>query len=251
MKIISWNVNGIRAVHKKGLLDFIYREKADIYCFQETKASQEVVDDSLKNLSGYHAYWHSAQKKGYSGLLVYSRDKALSVVYGIGDKEIDAEGRVLALEFPNFYLVNAYFPHSGRELERLNFKLGFNKKFLKFCGQLKKPVVIASDFNVAHQEIDLANPKQNEKNAGFTSDERDWFGGFLGKGYVDTFRSFVSGGGHYTWWTWRNDARERNIGWRIDYFVVSGELKERVGKSYILKQVKGSDHCPIGMEIED
>lgn len=208
------------------------------------------MDDSLKNLAGYHAYWHSAQKKCYSGLLVYSRDKALSVISGIGDKEIDIEGRVLALEFPNFYLVNAYFPHSGRELERLDFKLGFNKKFLKFCEQLKKPVIIASDFNVAHQEIDLANPKQNEKNAGFTAEERFWMSGFLQAGYVDTFRSFVAEGGHYTWWTWRNEARERNIGWRIDYFVVSQALKEKVEKSYILNQIKGSDHCPIGMEIK-
>ena len=202
----------------------------------------------MQNYSVLHSF---AKKKGYSGVSVFTKVKPISVIAGIGNEEFDNEGRVLTLEFENFYLVNAYFPHSHRKLIRLNFKLNFNKAFLKFCKNLerKKPVVVASDFNVAHKEVDLKNPKQNEKNAGFTIEEREWFDSFLKEGFIDTFREFVSDSGHFTWWTYRNNARSRNIGWRIDYFIISQGLKNHVKDSKILKDIFGSDHCPILLEI--
>jgi len=248
MKLISWNVNGIRAAYRKGLSDFMQKEDADIYCFQEIKAKEEHIPEELKSLN-YHQYFHPAERPGYAGVAVYSKTKPLSVVYGINNPEIDKEGRVLILEFEGFYLINAYFPQSSRDLARLPFKLNFNKVFHDFCKQLNKPIIIASDFNVAHQEIDLRNPKTNQGNAGFTEEEREWFTNFLDSGHIDTFRSFTTEPGHYTWWQYAFSARERNIGWRIDYFVVSEELKEKVVESYILPEVMGSDHCPIGLEI--
>lgn len=252
MKIISWNVNGIKACARKGMLDFMKRENADVYCFQEVKASPETIDAGLLNIEGYNTFWNPAEKKGYSGVIFYSRIKPLSVIKGLGNKDIDKEGRILVLEFKKFFLVNAYFPHSHRQLTRLGFKLRFNKLFSNFCNKLarKKPLVIASDFNVAHRETDLANPKQNVKNAGFRPEEREWFDKFLKQGYVDTFREFNLEGGHYTWWTYRANARARNIGWRIDYLVISKKLRNRLKKSYILRDVMGSDHCPIGLEID-
>ncbi len=251
MKIISWNVAGIRACIRKGLIDFIKNENADICCFQEVKVSQEDFPKELENLEDYGGYHVFANKKGYSGVSVFSKIKPLSVIRGLRKDEFDKEGRVLALEFNNFYLINVYFPHSKRDLTRLNFKLNFNGEFLKFCKELEKskPLVIASDFNVARQEIDLKNPKQNKNNAGFTSQEREWFDFFLKQGFIDTFREFVTDGGNYTWWTYRNKARERNIGWRIDYFIISRRLRDNLIKSEILKDVLGSDHCPILMEI--
>lgn len=251
MKIISWNVNGIQACLKKGLLEFIKNQNADIYCFQEVKSSPRELTLYLERI-GYHSFYFPSERKGYSGILIYTKTKPKSKIMGIGNREIDQEGRVLTLEYDGFFLVNGYFPHSNRKLERLDFKLKFNKLFADFCDKLKnkKPLIIAADFNVAHQEIDLANPKQNEKNAGFTAKERKWFDNFLKHGYMDTFREFNKSGGHYTWWPWRNDCRKRNIGWRIDYFVVSKTLKNRLVKSSILKDVLGSDHCPIGLEIK-
>ncbi|MBI2042945.1 exodeoxyribonuclease III [Candidatus Pacearchaeota archaeon] len=251
MKIISWNVAGLRSCFKKGLLDFIKKQKADVYCFQEVKCQLNQFPSDLNRL-GYEAFHSFAKKKGYSGVSIYTRVKPVNVFYGMGNELFDSEGRVLALEFKNFYLLNIYFPHSQRELKRLNFKLQFNKSVLEFCKKLEKtkPVVIASDFNVAHTEIDLANPKQNEKNAGFTKEEREWFDSFLKNGFVDTFREFNKNGGNYTWWTYRNGARERNIGWRVDYFVVSGKLKKKLKKSTILKDVFGSDHAPILLEVK-
>lgn len=243
MKIISWNVNGIHACAKKGLLEFIKNENADIYCFQEVKCSSERIDQLKLN-----GYFLPAEKKGYSGLLTISKTKPISVIRGLGNKEIDKEGRVLTLEFPKFFLVNAYFPHSHRELTRLNFKLKFNRLFSAFCQKFKKPVIIAADFNVAHKDIDLRNPKQNQKNAGFTIDERKWFDNFLKSGYTDTFRQFVKEGGNYTWWTYRNNARKRNIGWRIDYFLTK-DFQGRLKNSHILKDIMGSDHCPVCLEI--
>lgn len=254
-KIISWNVNGLRAALRKGLLDFIRKEKADVYCFQEVKLSSRDLDSLLPFLpvKGYETFYHIGKKNGYSGVAISSKIKPVSVIEGIGKKEFDDEGRVLTLEFEKFFLVNAYFPNSRRELARLDFKLKFNKLFSSFCKKLekKKPVVITGDFNVAHQEIDIKNPKQNEKNAGFTIEERNWFEKFLDKGYVDTFREFVKEGGHYTWWTHRFNAREKNVGWRIDYFLISKKLRKSLINSSILKNVMGSDHCPVRLEIND
>lgn len=254
MKIISWNINGINSALKHGLHDFISLEMADIYFFQEVKNSWDTIDDSLRKINGYETYFYGATKKGYSGLLAYikEKNKPLDIKEGIGVSEIDNQARIQTLEFNDFYLINTYLPHSGRELEKLSFKLMVNGKYLEYCENLKKkkPLIITGDLNVAHQEIDLANPKANQKNAGFTQDERDFFDKFLSHGYVDTFREFHKEGGHYTWWSWRTNARERNIGWRIDYFLVTKDILKNVKKSYILRDTYGSDHCPIGLEIK-
>jgi exodeoxyribonuclease-3 len=248
MKIISWNVNGINSCTRKGAITEISKEDADVYCFQEVKAPPEKMP---KILESYHAYHQCAARKGYSGVSIYAQEQPISVIEGIGVPEIDSEGRVVTAEFKDLFVVNTYFPSSNRELTRLDFKLKFNEQFAKFCNGLngRKPIVIASDFNVAHKEIDLANPRQNMGNAGFTDQERQWFDGFLKEGYLDTFREFMDEGGHYTWWLNAFNARERNVGWRIDYFVVSQRLKARLRSSKILNQIKGSDHCPIALEI--
>jgi len=258
MKAISFNINGINSAIKHGLHDFIVKEKADIYLFQEVKNSWDTIDDSLKEIDGYQTYFYGAKKKGYSGLLAYikigANKKLIVKKYkeGIGIEAIDDQARFQTFEFDSFFLVNAYLPHSGRELEKLAFKLEVNERFLEYCEKLRKtkPVIIAGDLNVAHKEIDLANPKGNKKNAGFTQVERDFFDRFLSRGYIDTFREFTKEGGHYTWWTWRTNARERNIGWRIDYFLTSNDIAKNIKKSYILSDVYGSDHCPIGLEID-
>ena len=251
MKLISWNLNGIKSCLEKGLLDFIKKENSDFYCFQEIKAHQEKINNLLPELPGFHSYYLFAEKKGYSGVSVHSKIKPLNVIYGLNKKNIDCEGRVLSLEFENFHLVNAYFPHSNRELKRLDFKLNFNLAFEKHCVKLEKtkPVIIASDFNVAHKEIDLTNPKENELNASFTIQERTWFDDFLKQGFVDTFRAFNSNPGQYTWWSYCFQSRRRNVGWRIDYFVASQKLKNKLIDSKILPDVLGSDHCPISLEV--
>ncbi len=249
MKLLSWNVNGIRSCASKGLLDFLTNEGADFVCLQEVKGDPSSIDFLRLR---YQVAYFPADKKGYSGVLTLYQKKPLSVLKGLGNKKFDSEGRVLTLEYKGFYLVNAYFPHTQRELLRLPYKLAFNKAFEAFCQglQKKKPVIVAGDINVAHQEIDLRNPKPNKNNAGFTPQERAWMDRFLSLGYVDAFREFVKEGGHYTWWTWRNDARKRNIGWRIDYFLVSEELRGKLVNSQILKDVYGSDHCPVSLEIK-
>lgn len=249
MRIVSWNVNGINACINKGLTNFMKSEDADIYCFQEVKATKEKLP---KSIDGYQEFHSHAKKKGYSGVSVYSKLKPIKVMEGVGEESFDSEGRVITLEFEDFFLVNAYFPHSHRELKRLDFKLRFNNKFLEFCKELErsKPVIIASDFNVAHKETDLKNPKSNKNNAGFTIDERKWFDNFLEQGFVDAFREFVKEEGHYTWWPHMNNARERNIGWRIDYFALSKSLKDKLIESKILKNTLGSDHCPVSLEIK-
>uniref|UniRef100_A0A7C4M0F4 Exodeoxyribonuclease III n=1 Tax=candidate division CPR3 bacterium TaxID=2268181 RepID=A0A7C4M0F4_UNCC3 len=254
MKIISFNINGINSALKYGLRDFISLENADVYLFQEVKNSWDTIDDSLRKIPGYETYFYGAKKKGYSGLLAYIKVgtyRGMSYKEGIGIPEIDDQARIQTFEFKDFYLLNTYLPHSGRELEKLPFKLMVNEKFLKYCELLRKtkPLVIAGDLNVAHKEIDLANPRGNKKNAGFTQEERDFFDKFLAKGYIDTFREFEKEGGHYTWWSWRTNARERNIGWRIDYFLVSDGFIKNIKKSWILSDILGSDHCPIGLEI--
>jgi len=254
MELISWNINGLKASLKKGLVDFIKEQKADIYLFQETKTTKEDAKDSLEDIKDYYDYWCSSKKKkGYSGILTFSKKEPLSVQKGLGIKKFDDEGRLMTLEFQDIYVINVYFPNAGRNLNRLDFKIWFNKEFLHFCEKLReeKALIIGGDFNVAHKEKDLANPDSNQQNAGFTIEEREWFSRFLKKGYIDTFREFEHEGEKYTYWTYRYNAREKNIGWRIDYFIVNKEIKDKVRDSYRLEEIMGSDHCPIGIKIED
>jgi len=252
MRFIAWNVNGINASLDKGLLDFINEQEADFYCFQETRTNKERADSKLKNLENYIDYWHSADKKGYSGIVTYAKKEAESVKQGIGMKKFDKEGRILTLEYENFYLLNVYFINAGRNLERLEDKVWFNNEFLSYCEEIRKnkPLIIGGDFNVAHEEKDIANPDQNKNNAGFTTEEREWFSTFLEKGYIDTFREFEEEDGKYTYWTYRYNAREKNIGWRLDYWVINKELKENLELSTRLDEVKGSDHCPIVLKMD-
>lgn len=251
LKCISWNVNGIRAVEKKGFTEQLLNFDADVIALQETKAQTDQLSEPLINISGYTSYWHSAERKGYSGVAVYTRVAPVAVHYGLGDPEFDCEGRVLTLEFTDCYLVNIYFPNSGDELNRLGFKLRFNNRLLAFAKELEKqkPVILCGDFNVAHKEIDLKNPKTNQKNAGFTPEERAWMDSFVAAGFVDTFRIFNQEPGQYTWWSYRFSARAKNIGWRIDYFCVSGTAKEKVKSATILQEITGSDHCPVALEF--
>ncbi len=232
----------------KGAIDVIKKQNADVYCFQEVKASKEKIPRILDGYSQFHSH---ALKSGYSGVSIFSKQKPLSVSEGIGAAEFDNEGRVITAEFDDFFLINAYFPHGNRELTRLGFKLRFDERFMIFCKELekRKPLVVTGDFNVAHNDIDIARPRENDGNAGFTKEERSWFDGFLKEGFTDTFRQFTKDGGHYTWWMYMNNARARNIGWRIDYFVVSNVLKDRVKSSSMLPGIMGSDHCPIVLEL--
>lgn len=258
MKLLSWNVNGIRAAQRNGFLNWFEKQKADIICLQETKAhvdqlSGDLEHRALLNPGNYHSYWHSAQKPGYSGVAVFSKKEPLSVTEGLGVPEIDAEGRVIQLEYPDFTLLNAYFPNSQREGGRLPYKLDFCKQMLKHCDSLRKKgknLVLCGDFNIAHQAIDLKNPKSNEKNAGYLPEERAWMTEFLNKGYVDAFRHFVKDPGHYTWWSYRPGVREKNIGWRIDYFAVNPEFSDRLELARHQNEVMGSDHCPVQLTLK-
>ncbi len=251
-KMVCWNVNGIRALEKKGFIDIVGDLDPDILALQETKAQPDQLSDELKNIDGYHAFWHSAEKKGYSGVAVYSRNKPINVLYGLDIDEFDREGRVLTLEFSDFYLVNIYFPNAGHELKRLAYKLDFNTALLDFVKRLsaEKSVVICGDYNVAHKEIDLKNPKNNINNAGFTPEERASMDRFIAAGFVDTFRMFNQEGGHYSWWSYRFSARAKDIGWRIDYFCVDKKSKKRVQNATILKDIMGSDHCPVQLDFK-
>ncbi len=253
MKVISLNVNGINAAKKHGLLEFMAKENTDIFCFQEVKANADTIDQSLLAIEGYTTYPFYSQKKGHHGTACYAKIKPISVVNGIGEREADEEGRVITLEFPYFYLINAYIPNAGRGLPRLDYKLKFNEIFLKYCEGLRKQknLVICGDLNVAHKEIDIANPKHNEKTAGFTVEERNSFTKFLAAGYIDTFREFVTDGGHYTWWSQRSDAKDRNIGWRLDYFVINAEFRPALLKSEILQDIDIADHCPVRLTLKD
>ena len=246
-KMVSWNVNGIRAMEKKGFIDMVAELDADILALQEIKAQPDQLSEQLKNIPGYRAYWFGAEKKGYAGVAVYSRDEPLSVIYGIDHKDHDYEGRVLTLEYGDFYLVNVYFPNAQHGLLRLDYKLAFNRDLHTFLDELasNKSVVVCGDFNVAHKEIDLTNPKQNEKNPGFSLEERAWMDDFVAAGYVDTFRMFNQEPEQYTWWSYRFNARARNIGWRIDYFCVDKKSKKRVVGADIMADILGSDHCPV------
>jgi exodeoxyribonuclease-3 len=251
-KLISWNVNGIRAILKKGFIDIIYELDADILCLQEIKALPEQLPESLRSLEGYEAYWHPAKRKGYAGVCTYTRIKPLNVTYGMDIPEHDQEGRVLTLEYEDFFLVNAYFPNAQHGLGRLDYKLAFNRDIHNFLDRLaeKKSVVICGDFNVAHRPIDLANPKQNEQNPGYSLPERQWMDTFTGTGYVDTFRKFNQEPEQYTWWSYRFNARGKNIGWRIDYFCVDPASEGRVKDAGILDNILGSDHCPVSLDFE-
>ncbi len=245
---VSWNVNGIRAVEKKGFIDILQDLDADIIGIQETKAQPDQLSDAVKNIPGYTSWWHSAERKGYSGVAFYSRIKPVAVHYGLGIEEFDAEGRVLTLEFEKFYLLTIYFPNAGAGLKRLDYKLRFDAALEAHCRTLEKEkdVIVCGDFNVAHKEIDLKNPKNNVKNAGFTPEERQWMDGFIDKaGYIDTFRMFNQEPEQYSWWSYRFSARSKNIGWRIDYFCVNRGAQQNVVDAKILQDVMGSDHCPV------
>lgn len=254
MHFISWNVNGIRSVLGKGLMEFLRATDADVYAFQEVKAEADQVESLEFPPSGYHAYWNSAEKKGYSGTLVLSRVKPLSVVNGIGIPEHDHEGRVITCEFEEYYLVNVYTPNAKNDLSRLKYRHDeWDKLFLSYLKRLeeKKPVIFCGDLNVAHQAIDLARPKENEGSAGYTPEEREGFDNMEASGFTDTFRHLhPDEGGHYSWWSFRANARARNVGWRIDYFLVSNALLPRLKNATIMPEATGSDHCPVSMTLD-
>ena len=250
MKLISWNVNGIRACLNKGFLDFFNKENADIFCIQETKMHEGQIE--LK-LEGYYQYWNSAEKKGYSGTAIFTKVKPLKVFYGMGIEEHDKEGRVITLEFDKFYMVNVYTPNSKRELERLEYRMVWEDEFRKYLLKLNetKPVIMCGDLNVAHEEIDLKNPKTNRHNAGFTDEERNKMTELLKSGFTDSFRYlYPEKENIYSWWSYMFHAREKNAGWRIDYFIVSKSIETQIKEATIYTEILGSDHCPVGLEIK-
>ena len=249
MKLISWNVNGIRACVNKGFENFFKEADADIFCIQETKCQPSQIDLEFE---GYQSYWNSAEKKGYSGTAIFTKQKPLQVQYGIGIEEHDKEGRVITLEYENFYLVNIYTPNSKRELERLEYRQIWEDEIRKYLSNLNKmkPVIMCGDLNVAHQEIDLKNPKTNRGNAGFTDEERSKMTELLEAGFVDSFRYlYPEKTDAYSWWSYMGRAREKNVGWRIDYFIVSEDMKKQIKEATIYPEIMGSDHCPVGLEI--
>lgn len=250
LRFISWNVNGIRSVLKKGLLDFVAASRPDVLCLQEVRARPEQLAD-VAWPNAFHRYWNPAERAGYSGTATFSKVEPLEVHHGIGVRDHDSEGRVLTLEFADYFVVNCYTPNSQRELTRLGYRQQWDKAFLVFLRRLekKKPVMFCGDINVAHTEIDLARPKQNVRNHGFTIEERDGFSRIVKAGFIDTFREFEKAGGHYTWWSQMGGARARNVGWRIDYWMISPVLRPRLKRAWILKEVVGSDHCPVAIEL--
>jgi len=253
VKLISWNVNGIRAAWKKGLPEFVAAENPDVLCLQETKIQLEQLTPELTDLPGYRSHWSMAEKKGYSGVATYTRPEPLAVATNFGSPALDTEGRVLHIEYPDFHLFNGYFPNSGMGPERLTHKLQFYDEFLSLTERLRqagKGIVVCGDVNTAHTEIDIARPKENEDSPGFMPVERAWVSKLVAHGYHDTFRIFVAEPGHYTWWDMKTGGRARNVGWRIDYFFVSDELRGRIKAAGIMPSVQGSDHCPITPEIE-
>ncbi len=249
MKFISWNVNGIRACLDKGFGDIFKQLDADFFSIQETKLQPEQVTFFPE---GYYEYWYSANKKGYSGTAIFAKKEPISVQYGIGIPEHDTEGRAITLEYDNFYLLNVYTPNAQRELARLDYRMQWEDALREYINNLnsKKPVIYCGDLNVAHNEIDLKNPKANRKNAGFSDEEREKFTKLLNTGFVDSFRYLYPDKVEYSWWSYMRQAREKNIGWRIDYFVISEKIKEKIKDSYILSDIMGSDHCPVALEID-
>jgi len=251
MKLISWNVNGLRAIYKKGFMEAFKNLNADIFCIQETKMQEGQIE---LDLNGYYEYYNYAERKGYSGTAIFTKKEPVNVSYGIGIEEHDREGRVITLEFEDFYMVNCYTPNSGRELARLDYRMVWEEAFRKYLKKLdsKKPVILCGDLNVAHTEIDLKNPKSNRKNAGFTDEEREKIDILLKSGFTDTFRSiYPEKEGCYTWWSYMFNARANNAGWRIDYFLVSDRISKDIKDAYIYSDVMGSDHCPVGLEMEE
>lgn len=251
MKLVSWNVNGLRAIYKKGFEESFKKLDADIFCIQETKMQEGQIE---LDLQGYYQYYNYAERKGYSGTAIFTKKEPLKVSYGIGIEEHDKEGRVITLEFDKFYMVNCYTPNSGRELARLEYRMTWEDEFKKYLIKLdkQKPVIICGDLNVAHTEIDLKNPKSNRKNAGFTDEERSKIEELLNSGFTDSFRKmYPDKEGAYTWWSYMFNARANNAGWRIDYFLVSDRISKNIKDAYIYSEIMGSDHCPVGLEIEE
>ena len=253
MRLLSWNVNGVRAVHKKGFLEWLAKDSPDILCLQETKARPDQLPRELLAPQGYAAEWHWGERKGYSGVATFTRRQPLRVERGFGMEEFDNEGRVLAHAYPDFTLFNIYFPNGKMSPERLKFKLAFYEAFLKVIDSCRKRgedrIVVCGDVNTAHKDIDLARPRENQNESGFLPEERAWIDRLLARGFVDSFREFEKGPGRYSWWDMQTRARERNVGWRIDYFFISENLRPRLKGAFILPEVLGSDHCPVGIEL--
>ncbi|MDD4594435.1 MULTISPECIES: exodeoxyribonuclease III [unclassified Methanobrevibacter] len=253
LELISWNVNGIRAIHRKGFIDWLSENKPDIISIQETKAQIDQLPKKLINIPDYTSYFNSAERKGYSGVATYSQIKPKNVINGMGIEKFDTEGRLLRIDYDEFTLLNIYYPNGGSGEERLQYKLDFYDAFLDYANKLRDEgtnLVICGDLNTAHNPIDLARPKANEEVSGFLPIEREWVSKFLSNGYVDTFREFNQEPDQYTWWSYRTKARDRNVGWRLDYFFVNEEFLDKVVDSYILSDVMGSDHCPIGLKLD-
>lgn len=253
MQLISWNVNGLRAIEKKGHLDWFYNNEADLICLQETRAWEEQLSDRVKNIPGYHSYFSQAQRKGYSGVALYSREKPVQVEFSFGDTRFDDEGRVLFARYPDFILFNIYFPNGKASRARLQYKMDFYESFLQKVReyyQQGEKIIICGDVNTAHREIDLARPRENENTSGFLPQEREWIDRLLEAGFIDTFRVFNKEGGNYSWWDLKTRARERNVGWRIDYVIISDNLEENLQEAFILPEVMGSDHCPVGVILD-
>ena len=251
MKLVSWNLNGIRAVEKKGLSDIIAHINAVIIGFQETKAQDDQVQAALKNVSGYHIYSSSAIKKGYSGTAILSKKKPINVTYGLGIEEHDQEGRLICAEYESFYFITVYVPNSGNQLVRLDYRKKWDKDLLEYLKKKNKPVFLSGDLNVAHQPIDLKNPKSNyNKTSGYTQDEIDGMTNFINSGFTDTFRYFYPEKIKYSWWSYRFNARAKNVGWRIDYFLASKNALELVKDAFIMNDIMGSDHCPVGIYLK-
>lgn len=255
LNLISWNVNGIRAAQRKGFLDWLSAASPDIVCVQETKAHPDQLDDELRQPEGYYTYWASAEKKGYSGVSLYSKAEPLSVQIGLGIEAYDREGRTIVADYGEFVFIGAYFPNGSRDHSRLPYKMGYYADFLAFCEELRgqgKSVIFCGDVNTSHQEIDLARPKQNQKTTGFLPEERAWLDEVVAQGYIDTFRHmYPQREGAYSWWSYIGGARNRNVGWRLDYFFVSPDLWPRVHDAVIHPEVMGSDHCPVGLLLND
>jgi len=253
MKILSWNVNGIRAADRKGLFDLVKKESPDVFCFQEIKATPKQMPPHLRNSPGYYVFINSAERGGYSGVATFSKEKPIETRNGFNNKKFSTEGRILIHEYSSFTLFNIYFPNGKKNKERLDYKMDFYDEFLNEIDDLKtkgKNIIACGDFNTAHKEVDIARPKENEKISGFLPIERAWIDKFIERGYVDTFRFFNKQPNQYTWWDLKSRARERNVGWRIDYFFTNKEFVPHVKKSFIMNDITGSDHCPIGIIID-
>lgn len=252
MLITTWNINGFRAILKKGALDWVPRVEPDILCLQEIKVQLDQLDDGEATLDGYQSVWNPAERKGYSGVTTFYKPEPVKIQKGIGEQEFDVEGRVIQMNYPDFVLFNIYFPNGGQDNKRVPYKLAFYENLLKLCDDFHKAgekIIITGDFNTAHQEIDLANPKANEKNTGFLPEEREWIDRYLEHGFVDVYRNLYPEREVYTWWTYRFNSRERDIGWRLDYFLVSETLMEKVEDVIVHSDIMGSDHCPVSLNL--